>query len=149
MKTTKTSTLVKNLLLSIFTIMILISFSSCAKKINFSSSSVVPAARGHVKIKKDNDKNYVIKIELINLAESKRLQPSKQTYVVWMVTEQELTKNIGRINTSTNMFSKKLKASFETVSSLKPVKIFLSAEDNSGIEYPAGEVVLSTDKFWD
>jgi hypothetical protein len=148
MRTLKVNTLLKNMLLGIFAVMIMTSFSSCAKKINFSSSSVVPAARGHVKIKKDNNNNYVIKIELLNLAESKRLQPSKQTYVVWMVTDQDLTRNIGRINTSTNMFSKKLKASFETVSSLKPTKIFLTAEDNSGIEYPEGAVVLSTEKFW-
>lgn len=50
---------------------------------------------------KDNSKNYVIKISITDLAEVERLQPQKQTYVVWMVTKEGLTKNIERLN-STN-----------------------------------------------
>ena len=129
---------------SCFTLLLL---TSCAHKISFQNSSVVPAARGDVKVKKDNNHNYVISISLANLAEVNRLQPPKNTYVVWMVTDDQLTKNIGQIKSSTGRFSSSLKASFKTVSSFKPSKIFITAEDDGDIQYPASQVVLSTNNF--
>jgi len=80
---------------------------------------------GLCKVKKDNNNNYAIKVHLFNLAEVKRLQPSKHTYVVWLVSEQEITSNIGQVNSSTSLFSKKLSGYFETVSSFKPAKYLL------------------------
>ncbi len=126
---------------------ILFTLSSCAKKISFASSAVVPAARGFVKVKSDNNSNYNIKVVLTNLAEVSRLQPPRQTYVVWMETDQQITKNIGQIHSSANMLSKKLKASLETVSSIKPIKIFITAEDDASVQYPGTQLVLSTSSF--
>lgn len=127
-------------------IALLFLFNSCSKKIAFQSSSVVPAAEGTVKVTKDNNSNYVIRLELSNLAEPEKLQPSKQTYVVWMETDQERAKNLGQINSSTSLLSKRLKASFETVSSVKPTKIFITAEDDATVQYP-GMLVLTTNNF--
>jgi hypothetical protein len=101
----------------------------------------VPAATGDVTVKSDKNNNYVIQIKLAGLAEAQRLQPSKQTYVVWMETDHSTAKNLGQ-NTSTN-----LKASFETVSSFKPRKIFITAENDPAITYPGTQVVLTTDRF--
>jgi hypothetical protein len=147
MKAPRLNTLTTKLL-GIFTLIAVISFSSCAKKVNFLSSSIVPAARGQVKVKRDKNKNYVIQIHLLNLAESKRLQPSKETYIVWMLTGQDITQNLGQVNTSTGIFSRKLKTSFKAVTPLKPDKIFITAEDDKSIQFPRGEVILSTDRFW-
>jgi len=108
---------------------------------------VVPAAQGTVKVKKDKNSNYKIQIHLVNLAGVSRIQPARQSYVVWMVTSNDETKNIGQINSSSSLLSKKLKASFETVSAVKPVKIFITAEDDAGIQYPGTQVILSTDSF--
>jgi hypothetical protein len=123
------------------------SLFSCATSVNFLNSSVVPAARGSVKIKTDNNKNYVIQITLSDLAEASRLEPAKLTYIVWMITDRDLTKNIGQLNSSKGFMSKQLKGSFKTVSSDKPVKIFITAEDDAAVQYPGTQVVLSTDKF--
>lgn len=147
MKSKKMNSLTKKLFLGIFTILILFSVDSFAKKAHFITSSVVPAARGFAKIKRDNNKNYVIKINLINLAEVQRLQPPKQIYVVWMITDQETTMNIGQLKSSTSLLSKKLKATLETTSPFKPVKIFITAEDDGSIQYPGMQMVLSTDRF--
>jgi hypothetical protein len=147
MKATRLNNLKKNILLSVFTIMIVFLLNSCATSVSFLNSSVVPAARGSVKIKKDNNKNYLIQISLTDLAEATRLQPSKLTYIVWMVTDRDLTKNIGQLNSSKGFMSKQLKGSFKTVSSDKPVKIFITAEDDAAVQYPGTQVVLSTDKF--
>ncbi len=46
------------------------------------------------------------------------------------------------------MMSNQLKASFETVSSFRPVKIFITAEDDANIQYPGNQMVLETDKFY-
>ena len=147
MKTTRLSTLVKNMFLGAIAIIFVFSLNSCATKVNFLTSAVVPAARGQVRVKMDHNKNYNIQVNLLNLAEVNRLQTSKQTYVVWMVTDQEITKNIGQLKSSTSLLSKNLKASLETVSSFKPIKIFITAEDNANTQYPGTQVVLSTDRF--
>lgn len=145
--TTK-STQFKNIILGLLTIIAVFSFASCTKKVAFLSSSVVPAARGYVEVRNDKNKNYAIRIHITDLAEVQRLQPSKQTYVVWMVTDDDATKNIGQIKSSTGIISKQLKASFATVSSIKPIKIFITAEDDASIQYAGTQVVLSTDKVY-
>ena len=147
MKATRLNNIRKNIVLGIFAAIIVFSVNSCATSVSFLNSSVVPAAQGTVKVKTDKNKNYVIQISLSNLVESTRLQPSKLTYIVWMVTDRELTKNIGQLNSSKGFMSKALKGSFKTVSSDKPVKIFITAEDDAAIQYPGTQVVLSTDKF--
>jgi len=145
--TSARSSISKTILLTVSAAFILLVFDSCSRKVSFLTSSVVPAARGTVKIKKDNNSNYLIKIHLDNLAEVSRLEPAKQAYVVWMESGQEQSKNIGRISSSSSLLSKKLNASFETVSTVKPTKIFITAENDATIQYPGEQIVLSTDSF--
>ena len=117
--------------------------TSCSKKIMFQTSSVVPAARGEVKVKKDKNDNFHIELELSYLAEPERLSPAKSTYVVWLVSDESDTPtNIGQV-----VSTSKLKVKFETVSSSKPKRIFVTAEDDASIQYPGNMVVLETDNF--
>ena len=131
----------------IFGVFLIFTLYSCSRKVTFLTSPTVPAARGFVKVKKDNNKNYLIKIDLSNLAEVTRLQPSKNAYVVWLESDDHVAKNIGQIKSSESLLSNKLKASFETVSSSKPSKIYITAEDNAEIQYPGSQLVISTDNF--
>jgi len=147
MKTLKLNFSSRNLLLGASALLLLLSFSSCAKKITFQNSSVVPAARGKVTVDKDNNKNYVVKIKIDNLAEVSRLESSKKTYVVWMETDESQVKNIGQIKSDTKFISSKLKASFETVTAFKPIKISITAEDNADAQYPGSQLVLETNRF--
>tara|TARA_R110000868_G_scaffold108031_5_gene295178 strand:+ start:2797 stop:3240 length:444 start_codon:yes stop_codon:yes gene_type:complete len=137
----------KKILLSLFAVMTLMSFTSCAKKVAFQTSSIVPAARGDVKIKKDENKNYLIQIELENLAEVNRIEPPKSVYVVWMETDDSSVKNIGQIKSDSKFLSSKLKASFETVTPFKPSKIFITAEDNASVQYPGMQLIMETSSF--
>lgn len=133
---------------SIITIaMVGLLLSACAKKIAFQTSTIVPAARGDVKVKKDNNSNYAIKVFIRNLAEVKRLSPPKTAYIVWMETDQQPAKNIGKIDSDNKMFSNKLKASFESVSPTKPTKIFITAEDDVSTQYPSYQIILTTNNF--
>jgi hypothetical protein len=128
-------------------LMMILFTSSCAAQADFLVSSVVPAARGSVTVKKDRYNNYSLNIQLISLAEAGRLTPPKNMYVVWMVTDENITKNIGQIRTSQSFFSKKLKAGFETKSSFRPVRIFITAEYDPNIQETNSEVVLTTANF--
>jgi hypothetical protein len=147
MKTAKFNFFSKNILLGASAVLLLLSFGSCAKKITFQTSTTVPAARGQVTVNKDNNKNYVVKIKIEDLAEVNRLEPSKNAYVVWMETDESQVKNIGRIKSDTKFMSSKLKATFETVTAFKPAKIFITAEDNADAQYPGSQLVLETNKF--
>ncbi|MDX9772254.1 MAG: hypothetical protein RBT02_02405 [Bacteroidales bacterium] len=123
-------------------IVIIFCFTSCSKKTFFLQSSVVPAAQGYVEVSRDKSENYIIKIELKNFAEVEKLDPSNRTYVVWMITDRQSTVNIGRISTTNS-----LKASFNTLSSFRPVKIFITAEEQEDARYPNSMVILTTDRF--
>ncbi|MBN1819858.1 MAG: hypothetical protein JW833_04045 [Prolixibacteraceae bacterium] len=125
----------------------IIPFTSCAKKITFLNSTVVPAAKGFVKVKQDNNQNYIVKVEVSDLAEVERVQASKNTYVVWMETDQGNYENLGQLNSSTSFFSKRHTASLETASSYKPVKIFITTEEGINTQYPGRQVVLTTESF--
>jgi len=137
----------RNILLGATIALLLLSLTSCAKKITFQTSSVVPAARGNVTVDKDNNNNYAIKIRIDNLAEVKRLEPSRIAYVVWMETEELMVKNMGQIISDSRSISSKLKAAFETVTAFKPTKIFITAEDDAEIQYPRTQFVLETNRF--
>jgi hypothetical protein len=139
-------TILKLCLLSLVTI---IYFSSCSstKTVSFNTSTVEPAAEGTVKVKKDNNSNYHIDVNVTNLADSKKLTPSKNAYVVWIETKETGIKNIGQVQSSSGMFSKTKKASIETVSPTKPTRIFITAEDDAMIQSPGTQIILTTDSF--
>ena len=139
----KQITLVKNTFLALLVALMLFSCSSCATQKPFLISSVVPAARGTIQVKQDKNSNYVINIQLSNLAEPERLQPPKKTYVVWMVTANNTTRNIGQIKPSNGA----LKASFQTISSSKPTKVFITAEDDATIQFWSSPIVLTTEEL--
>lgn len=127
-----------------FTALIVFSISSCAKKMTFATSTITPAATGKVKIKKDKNDNYSIDVSVRNLAPSDKLTPPKETYIVWAETESNGVKNIGQINTSSGLFSKKLKASLHAHLPFKPNDVFITAEDSQNIQYPGSMLILTT-----
>jgi len=122
-------------------------FSSCSKKIIFPTSSIAPAAVGRVKIKKDNNNNYAIQVNIENLPDAKRLSPPKNYYVVWIETRNNGIKNLGRIVSSKGFLSSKMKASLNAVSPNKPKRVFITAENDEYIRYPGNMVVLDTGNF--
>ncbi len=137
-------TRLKSVIFLLATILLVSSLSSCAKKIMFEQSGIVPGAEASVKIKKDRNGNYSINMDVVHLAEPKKLQPAKSVYLVWMQTDDNSTKNLGILNSSSGLLSKTLKASLHTVTPYKPTRIYVTAEDDSKITFPAGETVLTT-----
>lgn len=121
----------------------LATLSSCSDKMTFTKSSVVPAAAGYVNLKSDKNDNHTIKININHLAPATQLSPPYETYVVWMVTPTNETKNIGQLKSSSGFMSKALKGSLSAVSPFKPTAFFITAENKGNVDYP-GMIVLST-----
>ncbi len=145
MKTMKSTKLTVTVYFFFALLFALVVLPSCGtNKYNFSTSSVVPAAEGSVKVKKDGNNNYKIDLNVMRLAEAKRLTPPKAMYIVWMETEQNGNKNIGQLTTSTGFLATTLKSSLTTVTSFKPTGFFITAEDDANVQFPAGQKVLET-----
>lgn len=128
--------------ISIFFLSIL--FSACAKKMSFERSPVVPGADGKVAVKKDNNDNYVITVNTVNLPASKTLTPARDAYVVWMEDEDKNVKKLGQIKPTTGLLSKAYKGELKATSTSRPRKIFITAEDGGGLDYPGDLTVLTT-----
>ena len=64
-----------------------------------------------------------------------------------MKTAENGTKNIESLKTSSSLFSKTLKSSLKIVTLFKPVGLFITAEDNTDIQYPDCQVVLKNNHF--
>jgi len=108
-------------------------FTSCATTTKFPVSSVTPAAELTAKMKQDKNNNSIIEVSAKNMASADRLQPPKNNYVVWIVTENNGTKNVGQlINNQSN------KSFLKTSTPFVVKEIFITAEEQGNISYPSG-----------
>lgn len=107
--------------------------TSCATTAKFPVSQVTPAADITVKTKKQGKPNYLVTITANSFAASQRLTPSKKYYVVWVLSDGGVTRNVGHF-THKNEVKATYKASFP----YKPVEIFITAEDEEGLCEPEG-----------
>lgn len=137
----------KSLVLLVILFSTSILFNACSKKIRFATSTVVPAAEGYVKIKKDDNKNYAITVVISNLADAKRLQPSRSVYVVWIDTKHNGLKNLGQLRSSSSFFSKGLEGTLNALTPFEPKRLFVTAEDKANVDEPGKQTVLTTRRF--
>jgi hypothetical protein len=121
--------------------------ASCAKRVAFLPSTTVPQATGAARIKKDKNENYTIRVNVRNLPDPDDLQPRKERYTVWLETRDNRAINIGNVESSKGLFSKTRKGELETVTASKPVRVFITPEDESTPQIPGAEPVLSTTIF--
>lgn len=119
-----------------------VSLQACTPKMNFATSTTVPAANGTIRVKKDKNSNYIVNVEVANLAPSKNLDPPKGIYLVWMESNDRTVRKLGQITPS----GKSLEAKLTATAVADPDIVFISAEDNAEIEYPAGPTILTTRK---
>ena len=116
--------------------------SACTPQMVFIDSSIVPSASGKVGVRKDKNKNYVVNVNVRNLAEPKKLSPPSNTYVVWMESGNDPVNKLGQLVPSGRALEARLKAT----SIAKPADIFITAEDNAEVMSPSGPTILTTRK---
>lgn len=119
-------------------------FTGCGKKFVFNNSAIVPAAEGSIKMKKDKNENYAVKLSVKNLAPADNLIESRNTYVLWANTKGNGIKNLGQLKNETGLFSKGLKSELNTATPFEPESFFITAENKADISYPDGQVILKT-----
>jgi hypothetical protein len=128
----------------ILPVVLMFLMTSCATTAKFPVSSVSPAADITAKIKKDKQNNYEITIIAKYFASPERLSPPKKTYVVWVISKQGGITNSGQLKDSNAK-----KNTLKTLTSFEPTEIFITAEDEGTVTYPAGieisRVVLKRD----
>jgi len=161
MTISKMNTLSKRSVTGILAAVLLIAASSCAKK-NTAVNKTEPVAaetpaipvtimepeKGKVQILRDVNSNYVIHINLSQLEEISKIEPtSKKAYIVWMNTEAGLQQNLGQINSNTAWLSDRSKAKFEATSAIKPTKIYITEEDMVTVKTPGSKLIWSTNSF--
>ena len=114
---------------------------SCSSTSQFPVSDVLPAARIEAKLSEDDNNNTEIEITAHHLANPKRLSPSKNLYVVWVVTENGMVKNVGKMIQDGH---KKVKLDIITPFEVK--EILITAEDNGNVTKP-GDMLITSKKI--
>ena len=127
----------KNLILGAIVLVL----ASCASTAKFPVSNIIPAAEITAKMKQDDNKNYVIEVTAKNMASANRLNPPKKTYVVWIVTDNKVVKNIGQLS-----IKNAKKSTLQTTTAFKVKEIFITAEEEGAISEPKG-IEISRTKF--
>ena len=112
---------------------VIILITSCVSTAKFPVSPLVPAADITAKTKKQGKLNYLVTITANNLAASERLDPPKEIYIIWAVSETGVTRNVGHF-IQQNAINSIYRASFP----YKPIEVFITAEDEEDLCKPSG-----------
>ena len=107
------------------------------KKYPMTAASNVPAAQAEVAIGTDDNGNTSLKMKVQHLAHPENLTPRAVVYVVWLQERGENSQNIGQLRVDKN-----LKATFETVTSLKSFDVLVTAEQEIRAKNPTGPEIL-------
>ena len=107
--------------------------SSCATTIKFPVSDITPAADIVATMDKDNNGNIKITVSAKNLAAVERLNPPKRAYLVWIVSERDGVRNIGKL-----LNKNAQNTGLETITPFKFSEIFITAEDYADASFPTG-----------
>lgn len=120
-----------------FTFALLSTAGYAAKKYPLTAASIVPGARGELKVDKDKNGNTRLSMAVQHLANPANLTPPATAYVVWLQDRGGDAENRGRLK-----MDKNLKASFETVTPLKNFDLLVTAEQDLQAKTPTGPEVL-------
>lgn len=113
--------------------------ASCASTVKFPVSELTPAADITAKITKQGKPNYLVTINANNLAAPTRLNPPRNIYVIWAVSENGITRNVGHF-----MQENAVKSTYKASFPYQPVEVFITAEDQEGACVPEGVEISRT-----
>lgn len=137
-------TILKNSRL-LLVILVAVCLASCSNSLNFVPSTIVPGAKGDVKVKTDKNRNYEIAVNVHDLVDPSQLTDPKGIYVVWMETQNNGTQNLGRLLPQRGLFSKTMNASLTTVTPYTPIRFLITAEHQADAQYPSSETILTSE----
>lgn len=116
--------------------------SACSREIVFPVSDRMPTAEAVLRIDELDSRDYEIDLNVYNIPEAKRVIPSEFIYVVWMVTREDGTINIGPLSVGQDN-----QGSLQYSSAYQPVRIFVTEEANREVVLPSSIIVLDSKEF--
>ena len=109
---------------------------SCSTSKTFPISDLAPAAEITVKQKTDNNDNNEVIVKAKYLASPERVSRNANTYVVWLVSEENGIKNIGALYNKNGENSE-----LKTITPFVGTEIFITAEKEAEISQPSGKEI--------
>lgn len=110
---------------------------SCNMTSRFKNSPQLPGAKGFAKATVTEDDHFLLVVKVNHLINPEQLVPAKKVYVIWVMTEEGGAMNTGTLTideTRTGFFTRKIQ--------FRPFRVFISAENDSRIIAPVGQIVL-------
>ena len=107
--------------------------AACTHTVPLQTSPAVAAAEGKLKVKKGDNGNTMVKLNLEHLAEPEDVAPGTSTYVVW-IEGPGTVQNVGALKVGDEK-----EASLETVTPLEDFNIFITAESSATAAAPTGQ----------
>jgi hypothetical protein len=120
-----------------FTVLATMTVGAYAKDFSLTSTSLVPAAAGKMKVKRDRNGNTELTVEVKHLAKPSALSPARANYVVWLQPRGDSARNAGELAVNNNLDGK-----FETTTPTKAFDVFVTAEDSLSVQAPSGPEVM-------
>lgn len=118
---------------------LLASCASGTRTVRMAGSSDVPAAEGTVKASPGENGNTLLQVDVRHLALPGRVLEGATTFVVWALPLGEATpQNIGALQVD-----KELHGTLKTLTPLRSLQVFITAEPNPATKVPSGPQLLS------
>jgi hypothetical protein len=114
-------------------ILIIAILASCTTTTKFPVSTVTPGADILMDVKKVGTNNYKVSITSFNLASTERLDPPQAAYVIWMVSNTDVLRNVGNFSKSGDN-----KLTFTAFFPYMISEVFITAEGSAGACKPEG-----------
>jgi hypothetical protein len=106
---------------------------ACGNSVKFPISTVTPAADIVAVRSHDGNGNSMIRITARNLAAVDRIESPNKAYVVWIVTERDGSRNIGKL-----MNRNSRTARLETLIPANATEVYITAEEDGEAIMPSG-----------
>lgn len=123
--------------LTICLIALLLASVAWAGDVPLVGSSLVPAAAGKINYEHDRNGNIKLDIKTKHLAAPERLTPAKNSYVVWIRSNDGQVQNAGVLRVNNN-----LEGSFTTTTPIKAFDVVITAEDSPSVSQPSGPEIM-------
>lgn len=114
---------------------------SCTTTTKFPVSTVTPGADIQIDVKKVGASNYKTSVTSYNLASADRLDPPQAAYVIWVVSNSDVLRNVGNFTKAGDN-----KLFFSAYFPYQISEIFITAESTAGACKPEG-VEITRIKF--
>lgn len=119
---------------------LLASACAVAGPLTMTNSPVNPAAQGQVRIRKGNNDNTRLDIQVKHLTPPEKIDPKAGAYVVWAKPNgQGRAENLGALEVD-----KDLEGKLETVTAFKNFQLLITPEPTPQVVDPSGQPLLWT-----